>query len=129
MACLLHGARLYLGLDTAITHIAASTGVPTVALYGPTEIWRWHPWDNAAKQEDALSTGYRGAFRSGNVVALQAECKHYPCIRPQCYLVGTENPCLMALNTEIVCAEIDTVMQRAEIRDNYSTQNFAYHAS
>ncbi len=35
------GARLYIGNDAGITHLAAATGVPTLALFGPTspEIW------------------------------------------------------------------------------------------
>ena len=111
MACLLQGARLYLGLDTAITHIAAAVGTPLVALYGPTEIWRWHPWDNATLPENQLSTGYRGAYRSGNVVALQTACEHYPCIRPGCYREGSENPCLMAIGAEEVCVEVGRLVQ------------------
>lgn len=111
MACLLRGARLYLGLDTAITHIAAAVGAPLVALYGPTEIWRWHPWDNAALPKNPLPTGYRGAYRSGNVVALQAACEHYPCIRPGCYREGLENPCMMAIGAGEVCAEVERLVQ------------------
>ncbi|MCX6908586.1 MAG: glycosyltransferase family 9 protein [Verrucomicrobia bacterium] len=30
------GCRVYVGLDTGLTHIVASLGVPTVAIYGPT---------------------------------------------------------------------------------------------
>lgn len=115
MACLLDGASLYIGLDTAITHIAAATGVPTLALYGPTEIWRWHPWDNAAAPGDVLTSGYRGTFRSGNVVALQAACEHYPCIRPRCYANGLENPCMMALRVNCICAEVDLMLQRYNV--------------
>lgn len=111
MACLLQGARLYVGLDTAITHIAASTGIPTLALYGPTELWRWHPWDNQSSVDHAVPFGYRGVFRSGNVVVVQEPCAHYPCIRPQCYQGGTENPCLMALSAARVCEEIDQLMK------------------
>ena len=35
------GARLYIGNDSGITHLAAAVGVPTLALFGPTapEIW------------------------------------------------------------------------------------------
>jgi heptosyltransferase III len=37
----IRGARLYIGNDSGITHLAAATGVPTLALFGPTapEIW------------------------------------------------------------------------------------------
>lgn len=123
MACLLHGAKLYVGLDTAITHIAASTGVPTVALYGPTEIWRWHPWDNAAKPGVSLTSGYRGDFHSGNVSALQAGCSHSPCIRPQCYHGGVENPCMMDLSVERVEREIDRFMRDAASNVSYANKD------
>jgi heptosyltransferase-2 len=36
---------LALGIDTGLLHLAASFHVPVVALFGPLEPWRWHPWD------------------------------------------------------------------------------------
>jgi heptosyltransferase-2 len=36
---------LAIGIDTGLLHIAASFHVPVVALFGPLEPWRWHPWD------------------------------------------------------------------------------------
>ena len=36
---------LAVGIDTGLLHIAASFHVPIVALFGPLEPWRWHPWD------------------------------------------------------------------------------------
>ncbi len=36
---------LALGIDTGLLHLAASFHVPIVALFGPLEPWRWHPWD------------------------------------------------------------------------------------
>lgn len=36
---------LAVGIDTGLLHIAASFHVPVVALFGPLEPWRWHPWD------------------------------------------------------------------------------------
>ena len=35
-ACLLSRAKIYVGPDTVMTHIAAAVGVPTVALFGPS---------------------------------------------------------------------------------------------
>lgn len=37
-------AKLYVGPDTATTHIAAATGVPTIALFGPSNPVKWGPW-------------------------------------------------------------------------------------
>ncbi len=39
----LGGARLYVGNDSGITHLAAAAGVPTVALFGPTSRNVWSP--------------------------------------------------------------------------------------
>ena len=42
---LLRYVDLALGIDTGLLHIAASFHIPMVALFGPLEPWRWHPWD------------------------------------------------------------------------------------
>ena len=44
LAALIAGARAYIGPDTSVTHLAAATGAPTVALYGPTDPNLWGPW-------------------------------------------------------------------------------------
>jgi heptosyltransferase-3 len=43
MASWIRGARLYVGNDSGITHLAAATGVPTLALFGPTAPAVWGP--------------------------------------------------------------------------------------
>ncbi len=40
---LLKGARVYVGPDTSVTHLAAASGCPTIALYGPTDPRLWGP--------------------------------------------------------------------------------------
>ena len=37
------GARVYIGNDSGIMHLAAATGVPVVAIFGPTEPAVWAP--------------------------------------------------------------------------------------
>lgn len=37
------GARLYIGNDSGITHLAAATGVPVLAIFGPTDPAIWAP--------------------------------------------------------------------------------------
>jgi heptosyltransferase III len=44
IAALLAHARLYVGPDTSVTHLAAASGCPTVALFGPTDPRLWGPW-------------------------------------------------------------------------------------
>jgi hypothetical protein len=43
LARLLAGAAVYLGNDSGITHLAAAVGVPTIALFGPTDPAIWAP--------------------------------------------------------------------------------------
>jgi heptosyltransferase-3 len=39
----LAGASLYIGNDSGITHLAAAVGVPTIAIFGPTDPRVWAP--------------------------------------------------------------------------------------
>ena len=39
----LRSARLYIGNDSGITHLAAAVGAPTVAIFGPTDPEIWAP--------------------------------------------------------------------------------------
>jgi len=57
LACWLARARLYVGNDSGITHLAAAVGAPVLALFGPTDPALWAPrgpnvrvgkWDPAA---------------------------------------------------------------------------------
>jgi hypothetical protein len=43
LACWISRARLYVGNDSGITHLAAATGVPVLALFGPTDPGIWAP--------------------------------------------------------------------------------------
>jgi lipopolysaccharide heptosyltransferase III len=43
LATWISGARLYIGNDSGITHLAAAVGIPTLALFGPTDPARWAP--------------------------------------------------------------------------------------
>jgi ADP-heptose:LPS heptosyltransferase len=43
LACWLQTARLYVGNDSGITHLAAAVGIPVVAIFGPTDPAVWAP--------------------------------------------------------------------------------------
>jgi heptosyltransferase-3 len=43
LACWLRSARLYIGNDSGITHLAAAVGTPVIAIFGPTDPAVWAP--------------------------------------------------------------------------------------
>jgi len=43
LACWLTTARVYIGNDSGVTHLAAAAGVPVVAIFGPTDPEIWAP--------------------------------------------------------------------------------------
>ncbi len=43
LACWLKTARLFIGNDTGITHLAAAVGTPVIVLFGPTDPRVWAP--------------------------------------------------------------------------------------
>lgn len=45
LAWLLRRARLFVGVDTAAMHLAAACGCCTAALFGPSVISQWRPWE------------------------------------------------------------------------------------
>jgi heptosyltransferase III len=44
VAAILERARLYIGNDSGLMHLAAASGSPTVGLFGPTPPARYRPW-------------------------------------------------------------------------------------
>lgn len=83
LAGLLAKARVYIGPDTSVTHLAAASGCPTVAIYGPTDPRLWGPWPVGGLAEPWAATGR--IQRRGNVWLVQ---NAYPCT--PCQLEGCE---------------------------------------
>jgi len=82
-AYLINRAKCYVGPDTALTHVAAALGTPTVALFGPSNAVKWGPWP---KDYAADRNPYRmqGTQRVNNVVLLQGEGDCVPCMKEGC---------------------------------------------
>ncbi len=80
---LLSKARAYVGPDTVVTHLAAASGTPTVALFGPSNPVKWGPWPKGYN-EDRNPYKMRGTQRVNNVVLLQGEGDCVPCMEEGC---------------------------------------------
>ncbi|MEQ1773350.1 MAG: putative lipopolysaccharide heptosyltransferase III [Burkholderiales bacterium] len=111
-ACAIAQAAAYVGPDTALTHMAAALGVPTVAFFGPTDPLKWGPWPK----------GFRGAHspwqRLGDQVIeqvsiVQGNTACAPCNKEGCERrTGSFSDCLLSLSANRV---INALRQIARI--------------
>jgi heptosyltransferase-3 len=75
---LIRRAKLFIGPDTGATHIAAASGTPTLALFGPSNPVRWGPWP-AGWPAGEEPWPHVGSGCRGNVYLLQGEGECVPC--------------------------------------------------
>jgi heptosyltransferase-3 len=71
LSALYRGARIFVGPDTSATHMAAACGVPTLALFGPTNPVKWGPWPAGFSGSNPYQRRARPWQRVGNVILLQ----------------------------------------------------------
>ncbi|HSQ05512.1 MAG TPA: glycosyltransferase family 9 protein [Burkholderiales bacterium] len=112
--CLVSGARLYVGPDTAMTHIAAALGVPTVALFGPSNPVKWGPWP---RDHPCDTNPWRrcGSQRVGNVILLQGSEACVPCLLEGCDRhVESVSDCLAGLPVAKVQRAIEALLGKDE---------------
>jgi heptosyltransferase-3 len=81
---LLSRAALYVGTDTAVSHMAAATGAPTVVLFGPSNPVKWGPWPKDFPVTANSPWNTHGSQRQGNVFLLQGEGDCVPCLGEGC---------------------------------------------
>lgn len=86
-------AKIFVGNDSGIAHIAAAVGTPTVVIFGASNPNHWRPWTNAPNE----------------IVRFEAACEHpLDEIRK-----GSENPaCIRCVSVEAVEAAIERVLQQ-----------------
>jgi heptosyltransferase-3 len=109
-ACLVSRARLYVGPDTALTHVAAALGVPMIALFGPSNPVKWGPWPRG-QAVDANPWRRCGNQRAGNVTLLQGGQACVPCLLEGCERnIASFSDCLQQLPATKVIAAIKAVM-------------------
>ena len=110
VAQLIKHAKLYIGPDTAITHLASSVGVPIVALFGPTNPVKWGPWPSG--YNDSKPPFQRvGTQRIGNVLLLQGAGDCVPCHREGCEgHTLSHSDCLDTLSVDRMIQAIDEML-------------------
>jgi len=109
LTALIAGARVYIGPDTAITHLAAAAGAPTVALYGPTDPRLWGPWPCGGLEPSWQASGT--IQRRGNVWLVQNPLPCLPCQLEGCERrLDSHSQCLDELTVEQVLAAVDQAL-------------------
>jgi ADP-heptose:LPS heptosyltransferase len=85
-------ARLFVGNDSGVAHVAAAVQTPSVVVFGSSNRDHWRPWTDAPNQ----------------VVFEEFSCQ--PCPGYECKEFG-EPRCIQTLGTEKVFAAIDRVLE------------------
>ncbi len=112
LAELLAGARLFVGPDTSVTHLAAATGCPAIALFGPTDprLWGPVPAEGLEPMWDAAGT----VQRRKNVWLVQNPLPCLPCQNEGCERhIGSFSRCLDELQPRQVVSAIDAALDSA----------------
>lgn len=79
----LNGCVLFLGHDSGVTHLAAALGIPTVALFGPSDATVWAPLGKhvrVVRTPDAL-------MKSIPVKGVEAACRHWASNAPSAQIL------------------------------------------
>ena len=108
-AALLARAKFYVGPDTAVTHMAAASGVPTIALFGPSDPVKWGPWPQG---HPATSNPWQrlGNQRRGNVQLVQGPGVCVPCKLEGCDRhINSASDCLQAIPAKIIINYLKTM--------------------
>lgn len=105
-------AALYIGPDTGVTHLAAATNVPVIALYGPTNPVKWAPWPYGFGQNSNPFSKI-GSQTVNNIYLLQGEKSCVPCHLEGCDRhQGSRSDCLDTLSPDRVKAAIRLILKK-----------------
>ncbi|MEY3220440.1 MAG: hypothetical protein RIT27_1797 [Pseudomonadota bacterium] len=84
IAQLIEKSEVYIGVDTAVTHLAAATGAPTVALFGPTNPIKWSPFPKDYAENAPPFQRVAPFQRNKNIVLIQGIADCVPCHQEGC---------------------------------------------
>ncbi len=117
LGCLLSHAALYVGTDTAVSHMAAAVGTPTVVLFGPSNPVKWGPWPKDVPVTDPSPWKTHGSQRLENVYLLQGEGDCVPCLAEGCDRhIDSLSECLQQLSVTRVIQAAETMLAENKVR-------------
>jgi heptosyltransferase-3 len=114
LTALFERAAVYVGPDTSTTHLAAASGCPTVALYGPTSPRLIGPWPIGGLDRPWEPAGT--IQNRGNVWVVQNPQPCLPCEKLGCEgHLASFSKCLDELSPQQVLAAADQALSRAAV--------------
>jgi len=110
LATIIAQAKLYIGPDTGITHLAAATGIPVIALYGPTNPVKWAPWPSGYNQK--INPFHKtGSQQLNNISLIQGKGDCVPCDLEGCDKHRqSRSRCLDTLSSEQVKRIVEEIL-------------------
>jgi heptosyltransferase III len=109
---IIRSANCYVGTDTAVTHMAAATGIPTIAIFGPSSPLVWGPWPKGYLG-GASAWSQIGSQTVGNVTLIQGLGLCVPCLQEGCSRqVNSVSDCLVELDPSRVLQAILSCLER-----------------
>ncbi len=111
LANLITYSQLFIGPDTGITHLAAATNTPVIAIYGPTNPVIWGPWPFAYK-ENISPYKKIGNPHINNIYLIQSKEDCVPCQEEGCDRHRKSySQCLDFLDVSKVKKAIDNILK------------------
>ncbi len=108
---LLSRASVYVGVDTVITHMAAASGIPTIALFGPTNPVKWGPMPAGISLPGKSPYKRSGSQIVKNVFLLQGSGECVPCHEEGCGRhTASLSRCLQTLSSAEVIDAVQTML-------------------
>lgn len=120
LAAILKGATAFVGIDTAITHMAAALDTPTVAIFGPTLTRYWAPWPNGNLNPSPFVEN-KGVQRKNYITVVQKKWQCIPCNQEECRISKRGViECLEELTVDEVFVELKNLIENQGV--NYESQ-------
>ncbi len=123
LARLIGAAQVYVGVDTSMSHLAAATGSPTIAIYGPENPCMMGPWPVGGLAEPWAPAS--AIQHRGNVWVVQNPLPCLPCQRMGCdHHLESRSRCLDELTARQVLAAVDEALssERISLADSKPTR-------
>lgn len=115
VAELLGHCRIYVGIDTLISHMAAAAGAPSVVIFGPVNPLTWGPWPRDFRGGNSPWIKV-GTQREGNVSIVQGRKDCVPCGKVGCLdRRDSHSECLDTLEASRITSEIRTTLDRPAV--------------